>query len=68
MIAENKYISLKGMSRQQRDALREPFLRAYARNGKVAENARVFSIRLCTAQGWVNRYIRDGRKLKNDFF
>ena len=32
----------------------------------VAENARVFSIRLCTAQGWVNRYIRDGRKFKNE--
>ena len=46
------------MSRQQRDALRESFLRAYARNGKVAENAGFFSIRLCTAQGWVNRYIR----------
>ena len=55
MIAENEYISLKGMSREQRDALRESFLRAYARNGKVAENAKVFSIRLCTAQGWVNR-------------
>ena len=54
------------MSREQRDALRESFLRAYARNGKVAENARVFSIRLCTAQGWVNRYIRDGRKFKNE--
>ena len=66
MIAENKYISLKGMSRQQRDALRESFLRAYARNGKVAENARVFSIRLCTAQGWVNRYTRDGRKFRNE--
>ena len=50
MIAENEYISLKGMSREQRDALRESFLWAYARNGKVAENARVFSIRLCTAQ------------------
>ena len=35
MIAENEYISLKGMSREQRDALRESFLRAYARNGKV---------------------------------
>ena len=66
MIAENEYISLKGMSREQRDALRESFLRAYARNGKVAENARAFSIRLCTAQGWVNRYIRDGRKFKKE--
>lgn len=35
MIAENEYISLKGMSREQRDARRESFLRAYARNGKV---------------------------------
>lgn len=66
MIAKNEYISLKGMSREQRDALRESFVRAYARNGKVAENARVFSIRLCTAQGWVNRYIRDGRNFKNE--
>lgn len=65
MIAENEYISLKGMSREQRDALRESFLRAYAHNGKVAENAGVFSIRLCTAQGRVNRFIRDGRKFKN---
>ena len=54
------------MSREQRDALRESFLRAYARNGKVAENTRVFSIRLCTAQGWVNHYIRDGRKFKHE--
>ncbi len=37
---EDGYISLKSMTREQRDALREAFLRAYARSGKVAENAR----------------------------
>ena len=66
MPTKNEYISLKDMSRELRDALRESFLRAYARNGKVAENARVFSIRLCTAQDWVNHYIRDGRKFKHE--
>lgn len=63
---EDGYISLKSMTREQRDALREAFLRAYVRNGKVAENARLFSIRLCSAQAWVNRFIKDGRKFKKE--
>lgn len=60
------YIDLKSKTREQRDALREAFIRRYKNTGKLAASARAIGINLSTAQGWVNRYNKDGKKFKKE--